>query len=104
MAVDRLALAEADPNVTLEADVIARRELERVEARQQAVRFRVVLPIAKDRGVCRTAVLVRDDVFVFDTFLHRLGYATACKSTVDSWEKTGRLVSGHADNNRDDPL
>lgn len=83
MTVDRLALAEAHPDVALEADVVARGELERVEARQQAVRFGVVLPVPEDARLCGAPVFVRYNVLVLDAVFHRFGDAAASEPSVD---------------------
>lgn len=85
MAIDRLTPAEAYPDVALEAYVVARWELERVEAGQQTVGFRLVLPVAEDARFRGAAILVRDYVLVLNAVLHRLGDAATCKSTVDGW-------------------
>lgn len=83
MAIDRLAPAEAHPDVALEAYVVARWELERVEAGQQTVGFRLVLPVAEDARFCGAPIFVRDDIFVLNAVLHGLGDAASCKTAVD---------------------
>lgn len=83
MAVHRLALAEAHPDVALEANVVTGRELERVETGQETVRFGVVLPVTEDARFRRASVLVRHDVLVLDAVFHRFGDAAASESSVD---------------------
>lgn len=83
MAVDRLTSAEAHPDVALEADVVARWELERVEAGQQTVRFRLVFPVAEDARFCCAAIFVRHNVLVLHAVLHRFGDAATCESSVN---------------------
>ena len=57
-AVLRLTLAEADPDIALEPDVVARRELERIEARCEDPQVPLVLPLSKDGRVRSTPVII----------------------------------------------
>ena len=61
-AVLWLALAEADSDIALEPDVVARRELERVEARGEDAQVPLVLPLTKD-GRVRCAPVVISHLF-----------------------------------------
>lgn len=82
-AIHWLALAEANADVALEPDVVARRELERIETGQQAVRLCVVLPFSEYTRVRCAAILIRHLVLVLDVVLHRLGNASTGESAVD---------------------
>ena len=54
----RLALAEADPDIALEPDVVAGRELERIEARCEDTQVPLVLPLSKDGRVRGAPVII----------------------------------------------
>lgn len=62
VAIDRLAAAEAHADVALEANVVAGRELERVERGHHHLGLWVLYPLAKDGGIRCASVLVRHQV------------------------------------------
>ena len=83
VTVDRRTGAKADANVALEAQIVARGELEGVEARHQRLLMRVVLPVAEDARVSGAAVLVCHLVAELTLLFHCFGDATASKAAVD---------------------
>lgn len=83
--IDGLAFTEANTNVTLESNVIARREFKSVERCQQAIGLGAVLPFTKDARICGASILVRHYVLVLHTVFHRFCDAGSCESSIDGW-------------------
>ena len=83
VTVDRRTGAEADADVTLEAQVVAGRELEGIEARHQGLLVRIVLPVPEDTGIRGTSVVVRHFVLELSFVLHRACDAGAREAAVD---------------------
>lgn len=83
----RLAFAETHAYVTLEPYVVRARELERVEAGQQRLGVRVVVPFAEYGRIGGASVLVRNYVFVLDVVFNRFRDTTPGVSSVDACRK-----------------
>lgn len=83
-AIHRLTFAEANAYVTLEANVVAGGEFKGIKAGQQTIGIGIVFPVAKDVGVCGTAVLIRNQILVLYIILHGLGDAGSREATIDS--------------------
>jgi len=80
----RLAFAEAHSYVTLESYVVGTREFERVEAGQQRLGVRVVVPLAEYRRVGRTPILVGYYVLVLYIVFNRFRHTAPGVSSVDA--------------------
>lgn len=83
VAVDGRTRAEADANVTLEAQVVTAWELESVEARHERLLMRIIFPVAEDTGIGGATIGVCDFVLELALILHGLGHATSRKAAID---------------------
>lgn len=79
----RLTASKAYAYVTLESDVVAAGELERVETSHQRLGLGVLFPLPEYRWIRRAAVLVCYHILVLQVVLHGLGDAVARESTIN---------------------
>lgn len=86
-AVDRLTLSEANADVALESDVVARWEFKCIEVGHEGVGIGVVIPFTKNGRIRCATVLVGHDVLVLHILFHRLGNARSRKAAINSYEK-----------------
>jgi len=81
ITVDRLASAETDTNVALEADVVASREFESVEGGDKSSSFWMLCPSTEDGRISGTSIFVRNQMGVV-VVSH--GIAAAGKTAIDT--------------------
>lgn len=83
MCTHRLTLSEANPDVALEPYVVAARELEGVEARLQALRVRIVVPLAEYSRIRGTTVLIGDQILILHHIFHGLRDAASREAAIN---------------------
>merc|ERR1719341_129727 len=72
-----------DPDIALEPDVVARRELECIEARCEDPQVPLVLPLSKDGRVRSTPVIISHQVLVFTIIAHGGSNTASCKASIN---------------------